>query len=264
MQYVKYHHAVMLSFFTVLEECQHINLSGTLGIQTDLLDELRTLDTHGQRLISSKAEDFLAITLNPHSLHDRIDRLAYTTVLGGTATGCIYRISMRAIINILEESPDLPERLKIETDVLYQLKRLDSAGQQKICSHASEYLFLDIDNARLQQVISFVKQQMAENTLEYEYLQRLAPHLLMRDLFGIHSRDFSQRRKFLGLANKGQHRPKACDKETEFLIWQQWKRHECLNERDRYLYIAKEHQLPINCIYAAVKSYRQIDICTQH
>ena len=237
-----------------------------------MLYELRKLDAYGQKLISSKADKFLSIDIDCDQLQKHIDNLAnhinqnnlgdegfmHLTPSHSIETNSkLHQVSMMSIVNLLEECPELPDILSINNDLLYRLRKLNSYGQKSITSKADEFLSIGIDSDELQNQIDGLAEQVCERELEDEYIQRLAPCKLMRQLFGMHATEFSQRRKFLGLAKQGQHRPRYCNKDTEFSIWQQWKNTEDMDERERYLWVAKKTDQPLNLIYAAVKSYRE-------
>jgi len=173
----------------------------------------------------------------------------------------LHQVSMMSIFSLLEECPELPDILDIHNDLLYRLRKLDAYGQKLIASKASQFLSVVIDNNELQKQIDNLESQVNERELEDTYLMHLAPCKLMRQLFGMHATEFSQRRKFLGLSKQGQHRPRYCDEKTELIIWQQWKKTEdIIDERERYLLVSKKTKQPINIIYAAVKCYYKSEL----
>ena len=153
---------------------------------------------------------------------------------------------MMSMINLLEECPELPEITGIDSDLLYKLRKLDAYGQKLITSKADTFLSIRIDNHELQKQINNLDNQIRERELEDKYLTLQAPCKLMRELFGMHTTEFCSRRKFLGLAGQGQHRPPYCNQETELVIWNYWKETEELDGRERYLLIAQKTEQPIN------------------
>lgn len=165
---------------------------------------------------------------------------------------------MISMINLLEECPEFAEITSIDNDLLYKLRKLDAYGQKLIASKASKFLSLNIDNHELQKQINNLDNQIHERELEDKYLTLQAPCKLMRELFGMHTTEFCSRRKILGLAGQGQHRPLYCNQETELAIWHYWKKTEGLDGRERYLLIAQETEQPINVIWAAAKRYNEL------
>lgn len=264
----KLYQASMMSIVQLLEESP--KLPDLLCIHSDLLCELRKLDAYGQKLISSKADKFLSINIDCDQLQKHMDILAvridqdhleYETLLhrppqpSKKPYSKLHQVLMMSIIHLLEECPELPDVLNIHNELLYRLRKLNAYGQNIIASKADEFLCVKIDDDELQHQINNLAEQVAERELEDEYIKCLAPCKLMRQLFGMHATEFSQRRKFLGLSKQGQHRPRYCNKDTEFAIWQHWKKTEGMDERKRYLLVAKKTDQPLNLIYAAVKSY---------
>jgi hypothetical protein len=170
----------------------------------------------------------------------------------------VYQALMMSIINLLEECSELPEIIGINNDLLYKLRKLDAYGQKLITSKADTFLSLSIDNHELQKQINNLNNKIRERELEDLYLTSQAPCKLMRKLFGMHTTEFCLRRKFLGLAGQGQHRPPYCNQETELTIWRYWKETEGLDSRERYLLIAQKTEQPINVIWAAAKRYKEM------
>lgn len=265
----KLYQTSMMSIVHLLEECPE--LPDLLSICDDLLYQLRKLDAYGQKLIISKADKFLSIEIDCAQLQKHIDTLTdqineknredeYLMSLAlhksAESHSKLHETSMMTIVNLIEECPELPDLLSIHNDLLYRLRKLNSYGQKSITSKEDEFLSIEIDSDELQNQIDSLAEQVCERELEDEYIKRLAPCKLMRQLFGMHATEFSQRRKFLGLSKQGQHRPRYCNKDTELAIWQQWKNTEGMDERERYLLAAKKTDQTLNLIYAAVKSYR--------
>jgi len=167
----------------------------------------------------------------------------------------VHQRLMMTIISLIEECSDLPDLLGIDNDLLHRLRKLDAYGQKIIASKASTFLFAGINNGELQKQINSLADQLYEKELEDEYLMRQAPYKLMQELFGMHTVEFCQRRKLLGLFRQGQHRPSYCDEETESLILQHWRETKRLNMKLRYLMIAKKINQPINSIWAVAKKH---------
>ena len=170
----------------------------------------------------------------------------------------VHQVVMMAIMNLLEESPELPEVIGIDSDLLYKLRKLDAYGQKLISSKADAFLSLAMNNHELQKQVDKLDSLINEREIEDQHLKLQAPCKLMRELFGMHTTEFRARRKFLGLAGKGQHRPPYCDEETELAIWNSWKATEGIDDRERYLLIAQKVEQPINVIWAAAKRYKEL------
>lgn len=171
----------------------------------------------------------------------------------------VYQVLMMSIINLLEECSELPEIIGINNDLLYKLRKLDAYGQKLITLKADTFISISIDNRELEKQINTLNNKICERELEDQYLSLQAPCKLMRELFGMHTTEFCLRRKFLGLAGQGQHRPPYCNQDTELTIWRRWKETEDMDDRKRYLFIAKKTEQPINVIWAAAKRYKELE-----
>lgn len=173
------------------------------------------------------------------------------------ASNKVYQVSMMSIVNLLEECPEIPDIFGLNNDLLHRLRKLDSFGQKLITAKADKYLSIEINSEELQKQIDGLAEKIFDRELEDEHLTHHTPCKLMRELFGMHATEFCLRRKFLGLAGQNQHRPLYCDNDTELTIWKYWKETENMSDRERYLFIAKKMDKPINIIWAAARRYSE-------
>lgn len=125
-----------------------------------------------------------------------------------------------------------------------------------IASRASRYLTVCVDAPELERVLAEISQKKEDEMLQDELLSLHATFSMMRELFGMHTTEFSARRKSLGLAGIGQHRPQSCNEETENAIWNAWQKYYDLDIRRRYLNVANVTEQPLNVVWSAVKRYQ--------
>lgn len=142
--------------------------------------------------------------------------------------------------------------LGITDELANRLSEITLSDIRCIASRADRFLSIRVDISALEQTLADLARHKKETALQDEYLCNQATYTMMRDLFGMHTTEFSSRRKLLGLAGKGQHRPQYCDEKTEIMIWKVWEQFGDLELRERYLKVAKTTGLPLNIIRPAI------------
>jgi len=160
---------------------------------------------------------------------------------------------------ILNSLPNLSthdaNRFGIKNELFERLKHLRPNEHVYLLEHASRFLTISFDASSIEQLLNEAQEKNRERELEDQFLYSQATNTMMRELFGMHTTEFCARRRVLGLAGQGQHRPQYCDEETEILIWRQWKKYESLEERQRYLSVAEAACQPLNIVWPAIKRH---------
>lgn len=133
------------------------------------------------------------------------------------------------------------------------LSKLTFAEVRTIASRANRFLTIHIDAESLEQLISHAANDRADSELQDRFLYNYATSAMMREFFGMHTTEFCNRRKILGLAGQGQHRPQYCNEETEIAIWTHFQANNDIEIRERYLKVSELTGQPLNIVYPAIK-----------
>lgn len=156
----------------------------------------------------------------------------------------------------LEHSYTAPQNLmSLSNNDLFFLANL-TYGQQKFLTEKAEQFMqirVDLDSLRLK--MQEIRELEELKELEDNYLLLGAPLCLMRRLFGLHAAEFSHRRKLLNIGGTSNGRPRQCDEPTEHIIWKKWNELKDVNERHKFLRVAKETGVDLHQIWSALKDH---------
>lgn len=143
----------------------------------------------------------------------------------------------------------------IDDELATRLSELTYSEVNTITSKANQFLTVRVDADSLERLIFDAKNKTEDNDLQDQFLYNYATSAMMREFFGMHTVEFCARRKALGLAGHGQHRPQHCNEETEVMIWNYYQSTEDLEIRKRYLKVSELTGQPLNIVYPAIKRH---------
>ncbi len=146
-------------------------------------------------------------------------------------------------------------KIGINGELASLLTSLTLSELHSVALKAERFLTVRIDKPVLEQALLEVASEDDNIELQDQFLYDYATNRMMREFFGMHTTEFSARRKIMGLAGKGQHRPQYCDEETEILIWKQFQRYDHLDIRQRYLKVAEVTGQPLNIVWPAIQRH---------
>lgn len=144
----------------------------------------------------------------------------------------------------------------ITDDLASRLVNLSLTKLHAVAAKAERFLTVRIDKPILEQLLLDAANDSDNVELQDQFLYAYATNTMMREFFGMHTTEFCARRKLLGLAGKGQHRPQYCDEETEVLIWEQFQRLDHLEIRQRYLKVSEVTGQPLNIVWPAIQRHK--------
>ncbi len=147
------------------------------------------------------------------------------------------------------------EILGLDSLQAVELSKLDGWGQHFLARRAPRFMTITVDPQALIEQLRVYVAAVKERELEDVFLQRRATQKMMRELFGMHSDEFTWRRRQLGMFGVVSHRPSVCDKNTELKIWRYWHDHQHLDIRSRWLKTAELSGQYLNIIWDTVKKY---------
>lgn len=145
--------------------------------------------------------------------------------------------------------------IDISDELVSQLSQLSLTELQAVIKRSSRFMTITIDSPVLTTVLQEVANDGENAELQDQFIYHRATAKMMREFFGMHTTDFCARRKRLGLAHLGQHRPPVCDEENEVLFWREYQRLKHLEIRHRYLKIAENTGQPLNVIWPAIQRH---------
>ncbi len=147
-------------------------------------------------------------------------------------------------------------KIGMNDELASRLTSLSLSELRALTLKAERFLTIRIDKPVLEQILLEVANDDDNSELQDQFLYHYATNTMMREFFGMHTTEFCARRKLLGLAGKGQHRPQYCDEETEIRIWKQFQRFGHLDIRQRYLKVAEITGQPLNIVWPAIQRHK--------
>ena len=146
------------------------------------------------------------------------------------------------------------DQIKIKGDVLLKLLSLTVVEREALVDVANQFVKVDIDIEALDRQLNHICNHANGDKLENEFLMLGAPVSMMRELFGMHATEFSQRRNALGLKGENRGRPKV-NNDAELAIWDIWYQLRDVELRERYLKAAELTGENLLSVWTAVKKY---------
>ncbi|WP_101757260.1 STY4526/YPO1902 family pathogenicity island replication protein [Oceanicoccus sp. KOV_DT_Chl] len=156
-------------------------------------------------------------------------------------------------------SPQLiqDDNRQIPDELILALSKLNLTEQYSLINRAKYFLAVDLNTQALQRQLYELEIHRENHENEDAFLLLGAPLVLMRRLFGMHASEFSRRRHALNLKGERTGRPNHCDEKTTHLIWEQWEKHQHLDERERFMLIAEHLNLSLQTLWSALRSHIQ-------
>ncbi|MGS2722150.1 STY4526/YPO1902 family pathogenicity island replication protein [Porticoccus sp. GXU_MW_L64] len=140
-------------------------------------------------------------------------------------------------------------------ELICKLSQLSLSQQKSLVQRAKNFLNISIDTPALKKQLYELDLKREEKELEDIYMLMGAPLILMRRLFGMHAAEFSRRRCALKIQGSGSGRPRNCEEEIDHQLWQLWKTHHELDERERFMTIAEESGLDLHIVWSSLRDY---------
>lgn len=136
------------------------------------------------------------------------------------------------------------------------LQNLRFPEWQQIMQQSNGFLHIDIDHELLRRAIERVHSVRVEEEQQDLMLRMMAPLPMMRELFGMHSNEYSNRRKIMGMKGSCVGRPPACDEETEINVWNAWQETAHINPLWlRYVTVAEMTEKQLNVVWQVVRRF---------
>ncbi len=161
------------------------------------------------------------------------------------ASGYLYAVAT--------QNPYEANDLGIDQDLAAMLGSLSMQEYAELVERAGAFINVEVDEASLSDVIEDIVSNRGTRHLEDFFILHHASTKMMNELFGMTSREFSNRRSVLGLYGKDQHRPRKLDEKTEEFIWKCWKNHEDIEYRERLLMVSEETGESLREIWSVIK-----------
>lgn len=139
------------------------------------------------------------------------------------------------------------------------LQNLRMPEWQQVVQHGNGFVRIDIDHELLQRVLERVELVREEDEQQNLMLRMLAPLPMMREIFGMHSTEYSGRRKMLGLEGTAVGRPPSCEEATEVNVWTAWQETEHIRPLWlRFVTVAEATEKPLNVIWQVVRRHEEV------
>lgn len=140
----------------------------------------------------------------------------------------------------------------LSESLLYQIQNLTNVEMRHLVArHSGSVVQVNIDVEKLTTLVKNIKDIEGERNSEMEYIKLGASLPLMKKLFGLRPSEFSAIRKAANMeASKGG-KP-CCSVEERLDIVAEWESSSDMDERSRYLYVAKATGLPLRSIHMVV------------
>lgn len=146
-----------------------------------------------------------------------------------------------------------PTHHGLDSNVIDSLSKLTLEEQRFITTRAENFLNFQFNQPVLSTLLSDLQRKQKDQEIENRFILNSATSRMMGALFGMHTTEFSARRKTLGLAGKGQHRPAKCDLNIELDIIQYWHEAEQMEERERYMHVSQKSEQAFNVVWPAIQ-----------
>ena len=130
---------------------------------------------------------------------------------------------------------------------------------QRVSQLSSHFMDFRIDPVCFTRVMRRIEQERADESLKDDLLRAGAPIRMMHHFWGMTSRDCAERRRVLAIeAPIG--RPAHADDAALERLWHLWQElGSIIDERRRYLELARRSELPLSVIWLAVEEWKGDD-----
>lgn len=163
--------------------------------------------------------------------------------------------ALRAIYQAIGEGKHdlLASTYGLSNETILKLSSQNLTEREKLIQFATEIMDVNVNDQSLERFLLYVHEDQYNQDLIDHFLLQGAPLTLMRKIFGTHTIEFTQRRKFLGIpTNRG--RP-ACDEQTELEILELWQKYNQVDRTLRYLHVAELTAQSISVIDMVVRHH---------
>ena len=240
-------------------------LQVNLDIDSLTLERLTMKSFFDLNYFASRAIEFLTVTINQYALANfiqearmELDPSQVKEELSKDKSSVVF---FREIFFVLHryiacKFSSKKNTLGVKKGAMNLFSQIEFSELEYISVFSRNFIGIDIDCARLVQVLEDSHQCSETREQENQFIYNQATNIMMRKLFGMHTTEFCARREVLGLAGVGRHRPNYCNEETEILIWRTWERYQTLpDERERYLAVSKDTNQALNVVWPAINKH---------
>ncbi|HHI71456.1 MAG TPA: DUF2857 family protein [Rhodobacteraceae bacterium] len=111
---------------------------------------------------------------------------------------------------------------------------------------------IEIDVEKLNDALIIADIDTDIRALVFKLVEAGAPARLLRELFGLHRRDYCAVRRFLGLPGAPGRVPHSIDDQSVIHVWRSWQSNNCKPTPQRLLAVHEETGLPIYSVLKAL------------
>lgn len=152
------------------------------------------------------------------------------------------------------------EDLDFTVDEVRQLAELPVKALKHFAQLSGHFLEVKTDHSCFDKMMSHLKIELEQETLQDNLIHHQAPIAMMTTLFGMSVAEYIQRQKLLGIPQQGAGRPPMLSDDDQEVVWKVWRNIKEGSTAERYLAVARQTRHPLRSLWSLIQSWENLNL----